>query len=88
MYGALVLPGAHIGHGAIIGAGSVVRGTVPPYAIVSGNPASTLRYRFEQSEITRLLNLAWWHWQRDVLAKAEPAIRSGDLNALTDLASS
>lgn len=38
-----VLPGVHIGDGAIIGAGSVVTGDVPAYAVVVGNPARIIR---------------------------------------------
>lgn len=38
-----VLPGVHIGDGAIIGAGSVVTGDVPAYAVVAGNPARIIR---------------------------------------------
>ena len=45
---AIVLPGCRrIGHGAIIGAGSVVTKDVPDYAIMGGNPAKVLRYRNE-----------------------------------------
>mgnify|MGYP001194486243 CR=1 FL=1 len=38
-YGAVILAGAEIGEGSIIGAASVVRGKIPPFSIVSGNPA-------------------------------------------------
>ena len=41
----IVLPGARIGDGAIVSAGSVVRGEVPPYAIVAGSPASIVGHR-------------------------------------------
>ena len=44
----VILPGCRrIGHGAIIGAGSVVTKDVPDYAIMGGNPAKVLRYRKE-----------------------------------------
>lgn len=40
-----ILPGTHIGEGAIIQAGSVVHGEIPPYAIAGGNPATVFKYR-------------------------------------------
>ena len=40
-----ILPGAKIGEGAIIGAGAVVAGEIPPYAIAGGNPARVIKYR-------------------------------------------
>lgn len=43
---AIILPGCRrIGHGTIIGAGSVVTKDVPDWAIVGGNPAKIIRYR-------------------------------------------
>lgn len=41
----IILPGSHIGDGVILGAGAVVRGDVPDYAVVIGNPAQVVRYR-------------------------------------------
>lgn len=52
--------GIKIGDGAIIGAKSVVTHDVPPYAIVCGNPANILRYRFDETVINELLELKWW----------------------------
>lgn len=42
---AIILPGVHIGTGAVIGAGSVVTKDVPDYAVIGGNPARILRMR-------------------------------------------
>jgi acetyltransferase-like isoleucine patch superfamily enzyme len=46
-----ILKGVHIGTGAVVAAGSVVTKSVPPYAIVAGNPAKVLKYRFDEVQI-------------------------------------
>jgi acetyltransferase-like isoleucine patch superfamily enzyme len=38
----VIMPGANIGKGVIIGAGSIVRGEIPDYSIVIGNPAKII----------------------------------------------
>lgn len=43
--GATVLPGVHIGAGAVVGAASVVTRDVPAAAIMAGNPARLIRFR-------------------------------------------
>jgi len=54
--------GFKIGHGAIICANAVVAGHIPPYAIVVGNPAKVLKYRFRHEVIAQLLEAQWWNW--------------------------
>lgn len=46
-----LLDGSHIGRGATIGAGSVVRSNIPPYAVVIGNPARIIGFNFTPEEI-------------------------------------
>lgn len=81
-YGALICPGARVGNGVIVGAGAVVRGAVPDYAIVTGNPAQVSRMRFDVATIARLTALAWWDWPPEVVAARQEALLSGDLDAL------
>lgn len=50
-FGAIVLAGATVGRGAVIASGSVVTKDVPAYAIVAGNPARLVRYRFDEKQM-------------------------------------
>lgn len=58
----LLRNGVNIGHGAVVAAGSVVVKDVPPYAIVGGNPAKIIRYRFDENTIEKLLSSSWWDY--------------------------
>lgn len=49
--GATLLPGAHLGRGCIVGAGSVVTKPVPPYSVVAGNPAKIIAKVFELEDV-------------------------------------
>lgn len=79
---AMLLPGARIGDGAIIGARAVVSGTVPPYSVVLGNPGRVVRSRFDEATVAALLDIAWWNWPLETLARHLDAIRAADLGAL------
>ena len=54
-----------IGDGAVIASDSVVVKSVPPYAIVGGNPARIIKYRFSEKIIESLLRIKWWNWDID-----------------------
>ena len=54
-----------IGDGAAVAANSVVVKDVPPYAIVGGNPARVIKYRFSEKIIESLLKIKWWDWDFD-----------------------
>lgn len=79
---AVILSGVTIGDGAIIGARAVVTKDVPPYTIVGGVPAKTIRKRFDDRTIEKLLSLRWWDRDETTVKKAIPAIRSGNVDAL------
>lgn len=64
-WGARLIGPIAVGDGAVISAGSVVLGDVPPYSVVAGNPATVVRTRFSKESIERLLTLRWWDWPRD-----------------------
>ena len=59
---AFITSGVTIGHGAVVAARAVVTKDVPPYAVVGGNPAKVIRYRFPLETIEQLLEIAWWNW--------------------------
>ena len=59
---AIVLAGVKIGNGAVVAAGSVVTKDVPAYAIVGGNPAKVIKYRFNSDFINKLQELEWWKY--------------------------
>lgn len=79
---AIIMPGSTIGNGVIIGAGSVVSGSVPDYAIVAGNRAQVVKMRFDEAMITRLNAVAWWDWPMEDILANEVAITGGDVGAL------
>lgn len=77
-----VMPGVHIGDGAIIAANSVVAKDIPAYHIAGGNPAGILRKRFEDELISYLLELKWWDWPAQKIGENLDALCSGDLTQI------
>lgn len=72
----MISSGVVIGHGAVVGARAVVTKSVPPYAIVAGNPATIVRYRFDKSIVDALLRIEWWNWGDDKIEKNLPLLLS------------
>lgn len=60
-----IMPGVIIHNGAVVAANSHVVKDVPPYAIVGGNPAKVIKYRFSKELIDKLLTIQWWNWSND-----------------------
>ena len=76
---ATILPGVHIGDGAIIGANSVVASDVEPYSIVVGNPAKLIRYRFDGELTSLLLKFKWWDKPVEEINALIPVLTNSDL---------
>jgi virginiamycin A acetyltransferase len=81
---ATILPGVHIGDGAIIGTASVVGSHVAPYTIVAGNPAKVLRQRFDDELIDLLEKLAWWDRPIAEIQSLIPLLTNPDQDAVKD----
>lgn len=77
-----VLPGVHVGDGAIIGANSVVSKNVPPYCIVGGNPIKIIRQRFDDETVEFLLDLKWWDWSAEKISDNLGILCSGDISKI------
>lgn len=74
--GAVIMDGADISSGCIIGARAVIGHTrIPPYAIVIGNPGIIKRYRFSPYIIDRLLAIRWWDWSDARIREAVPYMK-------------
>lgn len=53
-YGAIILSGVCLKKGCVVAAGSVVTKDVPSYAVVGGNPAKIIKFRFDKEIIEEL----------------------------------
>lgn len=73
---AMIMPGVTIGSGAVIAARAVVTKNIEPYAVVGGNPAVLIKYRFSSEERERLLSLKWWKWTEEKVKKMMPFLCS------------
>jgi len=75
---AFILSGSTIGDGCIIGAKTVVRGNIPPYAVVYGNPCVIKRYRYSEDVIHNLLKIKWWDWDDEKIKENIPLLMCPD----------
>ena len=79
---AVILPGVHIGNGAVIGASSVVGRDVEDYTIVIGNPARVLRRRFDEEMTGLLLRFRWWDKSIEEINALIPILTCSDLETV------
>ncbi|WP_425539023.1 Vat family streptogramin A O-acetyltransferase [Microaceticoccus formicicus] len=80
-----IMPGIHIGDGAIIAANSVVTKDVPPYHIAGGNPTKIIKKRFNDDLIQHLLSIKWWDWPREKIFENLEVLCSCDLNLIKSI---
>ena len=77
-----IMGGVGLGDGAVVGTGALVTKDIPPYSINVGVPAKTIRYRFTEDQIKKLLAEKWWEkdekWLRDNIE------RFGDIETFLD----
>ena len=77
---AVILPGVHIGNGAIIGANSVVGKDIPPYHTAVGNPIEIKRKRFDDELIGIMEKLQWWNNSIEEINSLIPLLTNSDLD--------
>lgn len=80
-WGCILLSSVTIGDGAIVGSGALVTKDVPPYAIVGGNPARIIRYRYTDEQIAALLRIKWWDWPEEDIRDAVDLLSGDDVEA-------
>lgn len=74
-----VMPGVHIGDGAIIAAYSVVVKDIPPYTVAGGNPCRPIKPRFDTELTELLLRLKWWNFDSQTLVSFLPDLCNPNL---------
>ncbi|MNW61975.1 Streptogramin A acetyltransferase [compost metagenome] len=84
-----IMPGITIGDGAIVASNSTVVKDIEPYTIVGGNPAKTVKKRFDEETIALLLELKWWDQDEEWLdTHLERLVSTYDLEILRGLLNS
>ena len=81
-YEAVIMSGVTIGDGAIIASRAVVTKDVPPYTIVGGVPAKTIRKRFSDDDIAALQKMKWWNWPIEQIQAHISEIQTGKIEGL------
>jgi acetyltransferase-like isoleucine patch superfamily enzyme len=72
--------GVKIGDGAVLATECFVTKDVPPYAVVGGNPAKIIKYRFTEEQIKDLLEIRWWNWNDEEIKKIVPLLVSDNID--------
>ena len=76
----IILPGVKIGHGVVIGAGSIISKDIPAFSIAVGTPAKSIKKRFNDDIIKELLKIKWWDWNMIKIKQNKEFFNSDLLN--------
>lgn len=79
-----IMSGVRVGNGAVIAANAHVVKDIPDYAVVGGNPARLIRYRFTPAQIEGLLATPWWGLPDERIDELLPLLCSPNVDALLD----
>ena len=74
-----IIAGVRVADGAVVAARAVVTKDVPPYAVVAGNPARVVRYRFDEELVAGLMRIRWWEWPEAKIRENLTQLLSGDV---------
>ena len=75
-----IMPGVHIGNGAIIGANAVVASNIPAYSIAVGNPARVVKKRFDDEMIELLESFKWWDKRIEEINDLIPILSNSNMD--------
>lgn len=81
-----ILSGVTIGHGAVIASGAVISRDVEPYAVMAGNPARNVRWRFDEPTRLALLESSWWEWPEEEIRQIVDKLCSDNIAEFIDYA--
>lgn len=80
--GSVLMGGINVGDGAVVGTNSVVTTDVKPYSIVGGVPSKHIKYRFDYTTISKLIELKWWEYPHEKIMSCVDLIMSKDVEGL------
>ena len=79
-----IMPKVIIGDGAVIANNSHVIRDVEPYALVGGNPAKLIKYRFDCETIRKLKKIKWWNWDDEKIKQNISLISSPNIDKFVE----
>jgi acetyltransferase-like isoleucine patch superfamily enzyme len=84
--GAIIMANSVIGDGVIIGAGTIIKknSNIPPYSVVVGAPMKTIKKRFTDIQIKKLLSVQWYCWSDEKVRENAHLLLSENIDEFLD----